>query len=497
MQLTCMHRLKLLLTTFILVVVSFEVLAQKTLIQGNAFYYRGKMIEVRAYTDLFTFQSSVLSRMLIPQDGSFKFELDIEEEGLYLINIERVNAHLFIKPGDQYTLVLTEPAPIDRYEPAKDVFILPEVFEAQGQLNYDITELEKTLNQFLLDNAKYYGRSVHRKLIPISDSMAEATVEKYANRTDSYFKTHLHYRLAVFALQTNHSRKQVFEKYFSSRAPAYRHLSYANAFTMLFDEYFDYLNPKEAHRFQDEAESAIHTGNYWQLMESMERDPHLQDRATRELLAATQLYELGTERKYPLSKILVLLDSLLMNAQDKECQIVAANAQEALNYLAPGTLCPDFEFTDLVGNINRLSEYRGRYIYLQFFDDFDAETLKEMSLMKVLKEGYGTEVAMFSISTEENIRKIKSIAEEYDFEWYFGKALSPREVVQSYELRSFPSYFYIDKNLKFLNSPAPPPGAKIEKLFAKSWNSEHPNKSLRFKLQPPEITDEPIIAPPR
>ncbi len=492
-----MHKPLSVLFVFLFLLMGVQMKAENTLIQGNAFYYRGKMIEVRAYTDLFTFQTSVLSRMLIPQDGSFKFELDLEKEGLYLINIGRVNAHLFIHPGDQYTLVLPEPAPIDRYEPAKDVFILPEIFEADGQLNYDITALEKTINQFLLDNAKYYGRSVHRKLIPITDSLTAVLKEKYADRQDPYFQTHLHYRLAVLALQTNHSRNQVFDDYFAGRDPAYRHLSYANAFTLFFEEYFDFLNPKEAYRFQADADSAIRTGNYSLMMNSLERDPHLPNEAMRELLAATQLYELGTERKYPLSKVLLMLDSLLMNAKDEECRIVAANAQESLNYLAPGTLCPDFEFTDLFGNINRLSEYRGRYIYVQFFDDFDAETLKEMSLMKVLKEGYGTEVAMFSISTEENIRKIKTVSDEYDFEWFFGKALSPRELTLSYDLRSLPSYFYIDKELKFVKSPAPSPGANIEKLFAKSWNSEHPNKALRFKLQPPEVSEEPITNPPR
>ena len=120
-----------------------------------------------------------------------------------------------------------------------------------------------------------------------------------------------------------------------------------------FEEYFDFLNPKEAYRFQADADSAIRTGNYSLMMNSLERDPHLPNEAMRELLAATQLYELGTERKYPLSKVLLMLDSLLMNAKDEECRIVAANAQESLNYLAPGTLCPDFEFTDLFGNINR------------------------------------------------------------------------------------------------------------------------------------------------
>ncbi len=491
-----MSKVRILLSGIILLV-STQVLATMTTIQGNAFYYRGKMIEFHQYNDLFTFKSSVLSKMLVPQDGSFKFELNLEKEGLYLIKIGRVNAHVFIQPGDQYTLVLPEPITVDRYDPAKDVFILPEIFEAKGKLNYDITDLEKSLNQFVIDHSNFYGRSVSRLLIPLADSLIDLLNAKYEDYPDPYFRTHLHYRLATFAIQTNHGRNKVFDEYFANREPAYDHLSFANAFSLFYDEYFDYLNPIRAYRWQADADTAIQQMDYTRMIQSMQVDPHLPNKTWRELLAVTQLYELGAERKYPLPKIMYMLDSLLIRAEDQTCRVIAANAQELLNRLAPGTMAPDFEFTDLFGNISRLSEFRGRYLYIQFFDDFDPETLKEMSLIKVLKDGYGSDIAMFSISTEENIQKLKKISDEYDFEWFFAKALTPREVIEQYDLRAFPAYYYIDKDLKFIKSPASPPGAKIEKLFAKAWNMEHPNKALHFKLQPPEVEPEEVPVPPK
>lgn len=471
-------------------------LFSRTLIQGNAFYYRGQMIEVHRYDDLFTFRSTLLSQMLIPQDGSFRFELAIEKPGLYLIKMGRVNAHLFVEPEDQYTMVLPEPEAADQYNQAKDVFILPEIFEAKVPLNYDITTVEKTINRFLIDHSNFYGRGVSRLILPLADSLMDELKDKYADHPNEYFRIHLHYRLATFALQTNHSRNDVYEEYFQDRSPAYDHLSFANAFSLFYEEYFDYLHPVRAYRFQPVADTAIRSANYTALIKAMERDPHLSDRRFRELVAATQLYELGRERKYPRPSIEVLLDSILMRSQDKECKMIAANAQELLHELAPGTRVPDFEFTDLFGNISRLSEYRGRYIYLQFFDDFDAETLKEMSLMKVLKKGYGSDIAMFSISTEENIKDIKKMADRYGFRWFFGKALSPREAIERFDLRALPAYFYVDMDLRLIQSPASPPGAKIEKAFAKAWNDEHPNRAQPFKLQPPEISDETPPNPP-
>src|SRR5690606_18884301 len=101
-----------------------------------------------------------------------------------------------------------------------------------------------------------------------------------------------------------------------NRTPAYDQLSFANAFSLFFTEYLEYLNPKSAHRFQHVADSAIKTANYHLLIDCMQVDPYLKSRSYRELLAATELYEYGAERKYDSAKILILLDSIMMNAQD-------------------------------------------------------------------------------------------------------------------------------------------------------------------------------------
>jgi hypothetical protein len=488
--------MKLGITTwFIALAVCFVGLtahAENTLIQGNAFYYKGKTIEVHRYLDLFTFETSLLDKQEIPQTGSFKFNIDVEKTGLYVLKIQNVHAHVYLEPGNAYTLVLSEPLEEERYGPAKDIFILPEVFEAESQLNHHITEIEKTINRFLIDNSKYYGRSVSRKILPLADSLVMLLNAQYGDHPNAFLREHLHFRLATLELQTNHSKNSVYDRYFSDHPIAYDQLSFAQGFGLFYDEYLEYLNPKQEQRFLEEAEAALEQADYDALYKALDVDPHLERREIRELLLATQLYELGTEKKYPLQTIRIMLDSLIMRAQDQACKVIAANAEQILNRLAPGTLAPDFQFSDLFGNIFRLKEYKGRYIYIQFFDDFDAETVKEMSLMKVLKEGYGTDIAMFSISTKASLARMRDIAGDYDFNWYFGRAMNHDQLVDQYQLRAFPSYFYLNKDMEIIVSPAPPPGGRIERMFAKAWNEEHPNKELLFKLQPPEVEEEAL-----
>ena len=164
--------------------------------------------------------------------------------------------------------------------------------------------------------------------------------------------------------------------------------------------------------------------------------------------------------------------------------------------LAPGTRAPNFVFADVVGNLYRISEYEGYYIYIQFFDEFNSESLRQMSLMKVLREGYGADIAMFSFSTSESLKRLREIPGKHDFDWFFGKVGSPDQVMEDYELRALPEYFFLDEELKIIKSPTPPPGAKIEKQFAKIWNQKHPNKSVPFKLQPPPIHEDDVPPPP-
>lgn len=479
--------------SFILICASllmaFASVAETTLIQGNAFYYRGKKIEVHEYKDLFTFKSEPIGMGDIPADGSFRFEINIDNPGLYLIKIGKVNAHLFVIPGDEYTVVIPEPLEMDRFSPAKDVFVLPEIFEATHKLNYYITEVEKDINQFLIENTHKLNSRAGTKM---ADSLITVLVNDYGNVEMGYFKEYMHWRLAEFEINTGHSKRSVFAKYFQEEQAAYDQLGFANAFRLLYP---NYMSPHSVHKWGDSLSAALTEMRFSKSLSLLATDPYLQRQDFRELLFVTEMYELGSRRIYEQSIVLAMLDSIEMRTQEPAIRQIAQDARALLVRLAPGTPAPDFTFADVIGNQYRISEYQGRHIYIQFFQKLTPETLRQMSLMKVLKEGYGTDIAMFSLSTEESLRELRNISEKHDFDWFFGKIALPDQVINAYDLRAMPAYFLLDENLNLLRSPAPPPGPRIEQVFARLWASKHPNKNMPFKLQPPEVPEESAEAP--
>ncbi len=485
--------MKHLFLSLFLSFVAVSAFSKPTIIQGNAFSYRGQEVEIHQYLDLFTFRTLELANQHIPENGNFKFQIEIKESGLFLVKIGKVFSHLFVIPGDEYTMVIPEPYEEDRYIPAKDIFVMPEIFESKYKLNYEITKIEQTLNQFIIDHTYMYkSGGVSSAIRPPADSLVSKLNEKYASSTDEYLKRHLHFRLAEFELLIGKSKKVVYNKYFKGQSPQFDLLSYSNAFNNFYRET---MFPGSPNKRNDLIEGAFEKKRFSDIDGILASDSTLENMEVRSLLIANQLYLLGAEQIYSKELVQNFLDSIKIQTTSRNVMMVAQNAQEILMTLAPGTHAPDFKFSDVVGNIYRFDEYEGTLIYVQFFDRFTPEALQEMSLMKVLKEGYGADVAFFSISLSETNARLKKISEQQGFDWFFGTATSSSQLREAYDLRALPAYFFIDEKMKFVLSPAPAPGGQIEKAFAKKWQQNHPNKPLLFKLQPPEVTGEKLNLP--
>ena len=162
-------------------------------------------------------------------------------------------------PGDQYTIVIPEPSEIDSFNPAKDIFLQPEIFESTDRLNYHITKLEQTINSFFIDNTTdSYSLRSGGGIKSLADSLMPKLKEQFADVESPYFQEHFHFRLAEFELSTRHSRQSVYEKYFKENKPAFNQLSFANAFKTFYN---DYMSPRSTMHFSDSVESSINQIN--------------------------------------------------------------------------------------------------------------------------------------------------------------------------------------------------------------------------------------------
>lgn len=454
-------------------------------ITGKAAPYVGQEITISSYNDLFTFETVGIEKDTVDSSGNFGFNISLSETGLYVLGIgNNVFAHIFLERDGSYELGI--PAP-EKLHPAlaQDIFVQPAIEESPGTLNTNIEKLESDINTFLVRHALEFETGVIKTLADSAILEWKNTVPENAN---PFFREYHRFRMAEVELVTGQSRSSVFSRYFKDVKPAYGQLSYANAFKQLFA---GYLRPHSIRKNSEAATMAIRTGNLAALDSALQQDSLLENKELRQLLMATELYELGITKTYTKEKILPLLQQLSKKAVNAELEELARVAAKKINHLSPGTEAPDFTFNDHLGNLQRLSQFRGAVVYLNFIRDWNLRTAEEISLMKVLKNGYGQDIAFITIYVGNEPKVLRAKMKDLKIDWMAGTPQSIPEVVSLYALRAFPAYFFIDKNGMLSLSPAPPPGARIEKAFAKEYQKAHADDNKLFKLQPPKVDQVP------
>lgn len=161
--------------------------------------------------------------------------------------------------------------------------------------------------------------------------------------------------------------------------------------------------------------------------------------------------------------------SVLAESSDKEAiyTIIAQKETELLKTQI-GKPAPTFTLEDNMGNIHRLSDFKGKVVYLDLWASWCSPCRAEIPSFKILQEKYKTneQITFVSISVQDGVREWKKALEE---DKPFGVQLIDKDgiVWKSYVANSIPRYILIDKRGDIVNFDAPKPSSakKIETLL--------------------------------
>ena len=81
-----------------------------------------------------------------------------------------------------------------------------------------------------------------------------------------------------------------------------------------------------------------------------------------------------------------------------------------------GEDCPDADFYDLQGNLHHISEFKGKYILLDFWSSGCGPCIQAFPEMKELYEQYADQLAIISMSTDTD-RRWHQASEKHDITW--------------------------------------------------------------------------------
>jgi peroxiredoxin len=145
--------------------------------------------------------------------------------------------------------------------------------------------------------------------------------------------------------------------------------------------------------------------------------------------------------------ILLMASVLTIGAQEAAEDI---DVKYAANLLKPGTVAPDFEIqnNDSVKGV-KLSDYRGKYVVLEFWASWCPDCRKDMPEVKALYEQYGTKGVQFiGVSFDTDKTAWTSYIQKNQLAWIHTSELvkwkKGTKIDQDYKVEWIPTYYLID-----------------------------------------------------
>ncbi len=460
---------KIILYLYLLLFFFSSVLfSQNVTIKGIATGAEGKTLAVYTWSDQLTYTQKLISSGKIDSAGKFSFTLKTDKTFFAYLKIDFNQAPVYFEPGKTYNFTISCPdckSSDDKTNPylnPKELSVLINGSDST-ELNNLIIRFNAMYDDFVYNNYISLIRMRNKSKI---DSFRLKVDNRFGFSKNEYFINLVKYRFAAIEeFAQVGGLVKLAGKYFVKQPVLYDNTGYMeffnNFFTNFLTEGSTHITKNDLYRTINEVKT------FPALMDSLGKDTILKNEVLRELVALKGLGEMYYQHDYNRASILDMFKYVAVNSKFPQHKTIAENYLKLFTKLNVGTVAPDFTLKDFTGLSYKLAEFnKEKYVYLFFWTTWCVPCIEEMGLIGKLIEKYGTKVEFIGISADKEFMTYYYFMQnnkKFDFKTlHWG---NNTELLENYNVKSYPTFVLIGPDNKIVQYPAEPPSGKLDDLL--------------------------------
>jgi len=441
--------------------------AQQTVIAGNAPSYANSQLVFMHTADLITQGEEVVGTCPVLGNGNFSIEVLLKTTERLYVHLGIYSGYFLAEPGKTYQIVLpeyTEKSPEEQLNPYFEPVELH-----LGLTNFNQNDLNMLTVMFDDAYLPYYNKHVNsvytKSDIKIIEEDIQQIEKPFQEFSKGFFYDFRRYRYGTLKLLANQQGVQsLSDEYFNNKPVLYNNPAYTDLFNRVYDKYFIFFGRTQEGK---QIYTIINqTSNYKALLNLLSESANFTNDTLCELIILKQIHDEYYGDQFSRSGLLTMLDSLLVYSSIEIHKQIGLNIKHKITRLQPGFEPPRFELQDTDGNLFKLEDFKGKYVYLNFCTCQSYACLNEFNMLSALNQRYRNILEIITIATDPKEEILKQFLLKNKYDWKFLHYDKQPGIIKEYDIRAFPTYFLIGPDGKLIFSPALSPAENFEaKLF--------------------------------
>lgn len=427
------------------------------------------------YDDLISYRNIILTEKTIDKSNSFSFTLSNKDIIPVRIQVEFFRIDLYIEPNRNYEIeVDSVDFTVREFYPINIVGYLTPPYKILSPVNNEVNQQLENVNQCF---ANFYDTNY---VYLYQNRLPKEVLNKFEKEMDSltkltqsdFVKMHINIQMTQLRMMIRQIGSQwVVDNFFNSGKVQYNNKIYMDFFNSFWSKYI--LVSLRGLRY-GELDSVVNLGSYAALSRLLEKDPLLKNAQIRELVVLQNIIQLYSDYRFDKQAISDILSDISDKGITAENRKMAVNIRlQMLDFIS--NKAPEFTLFDFYGMKHSLSDFEGKYVYINFWNEECVKCIAEMDLTKELYLDYDDVIQFVSVYVGPDAAEAKQVIIENEYKWLQLDYNSNFELIRNYNVELFPYYILIDKIGKIEWIPAYTPSEGFSSYFVKMLNDKKGN----------------------